>query len=48
MRTKSSVLAYLKVQKQEQEPDGKVHLISEIRDQDGLLRPGSHLDLNPQ
>ena len=39
---------YLKVDKQEQEPDGKVHLISETRDQDGLLRPGSHLDLKPQ
>ncbi|MDF2768228.1 MAG: hypothetical protein K0S91_1063, partial [Nitrososphaeraceae archaeon] len=37
---------YLKVQKQEY--DGKVHLISEIRDEDGLLRPGSHLDLTPQ
>ena len=38
---------YLKVQKDETD-DGKVHLISEIRDQDGLLRPGSHLDLRPQ
>jgi alkaline phosphatase D len=38
---------YLKVQKNEND-DGKVHLISEIRDQDGLLRPGSHLDLRPQ
>ncbi len=39
---------YLKVQKQEHDDDDKVHLISEIRDQDGLLRPGSHLDLRPQ
>lgn len=38
--------SYLKVQKQEY--DGKVHLISEIRDEDGLLRPSSHLDLTPQ
>jgi hypothetical protein len=38
--------SYLKVQKQEY--DGKVHLISEIRDEDGLLRPGSHLDITPQ
>ena len=38
---------YLKVQKQEND-DGKVHFISEIRDQDGLLRPGSYLDLRPQ
>ena len=38
---------YLKVEKHEND-DGKVHFISEIRDQDGLLRPGSHLDLRPQ
>jgi alkaline phosphatase D len=38
---------YLKVQKHENDV-GKAHLISEIRDQDGLLRPGSHLDLRPQ
>jgi alkaline phosphatase D len=38
---------YLKVQKYEND-EGKAHLISEIRDQDGLLRPGSHLDLRPQ
>jgi alkaline phosphatase D len=38
---------YLKVQKHEND-EGKAHLISEIRDQDGLLRPGSHLDLRPQ
>jgi alkaline phosphatase D len=28
--------------------DGKVHLISEIRDEDGILRPGSYLDLEPR
>jgi alkaline phosphatase D len=38
---------YLKVQEHEND-EGKAHLISEIRDQDGLLRPGSHLDLRPQ
>ena len=40
--------AYLKLEKQEQDDEGKVHLISEIRDQDGLLRPNSRLDLSPQ
>jgi alkaline phosphatase D len=37
---------YFKTQKQEN--DNRVHLISEIRDGDGLLRPGSFLDLTPQ
>jgi alkaline phosphatase D len=37
---------YLKTQKQEN--DSRVHLISEIRDGDGLLRPSSYLDLTPQ
>ena len=37
---------YIKIQKEPS--DGKVHLISEVRDEDGLLRPGSHLDLTPQ
>jgi alkaline phosphatase D len=37
---------YIKIQKQRS--DGKVHLISEIRDEDGLLRPGSNWDISPQ
>ena len=37
---------YIKIQKQR--PDGKVHLISGIRDEDGLLRPGSNWDIPPQ
>jgi alkaline phosphatase D len=36
---------HLKVQR---ESDGKVHLVSDIIDENGLLRPGSHLDLTPQ
>ena len=37
---------YIKVQKEG--PDGKVHLVSDVIDEDGLLRPGSHWDLPPQ
>jgi alkaline phosphatase D len=37
---------YIKIQKQRS--DGKVHLISEIRDEDGLIRPGSNWDIPPQ
>jgi alkaline phosphatase D len=40
--------AYLRVQKQEQDDVGNVRLITEIRDEDGVLRPGSRLVLNPQ
>jgi hypothetical protein len=28
--------------------DGEAHLISEVRDDNGILRPGSYLDLVPQ
>ena len=37
---------YIKVQKEG--ADGKVHLITNVIDEDGLLRPGSHWDLPPQ
>jgi alkaline phosphatase D len=37
---------HIKIQKEKS--DGKVHLISEIRDEDGLLRPGSNWDIPPQ
>jgi alkaline phosphatase D len=37
---------YIKIQKQRS--DGKVHLISETRDEDGLIRPGSNWDIPPQ
>jgi hypothetical protein len=37
---------YIKIQKENL--DGKVHLIAEVRDDDGLLRPGSNWDLSPQ
>jgi alkaline phosphatase D len=37
---------YIKIQREK--PDGKVHLISEIRDENGLLRPGSNWDIPPQ
>jgi alkaline phosphatase D len=40
--------AFIKIQKQEGVDDGEVRLTSEIRDQDGLLRPGSRLVLSPQ
>jgi hypothetical protein len=33
---------------QKEKLDGKVHLIAEVRDEDGLLRPGSNWDLSPQ
>jgi hypothetical protein len=36
---------YYKVQR---ESDGKVHFIAEVRDIDGIIRPGSHLDLKPK
>lgn len=37
---------YIKIQKEKD--DGKVHLISEIRDETGLMRPGSNWDIPPQ
>ena len=37
---------YIKIQ--QEKSDGKVHLISEVRDENGLLRPGSHWDIPPQ
>ena len=37
---------YIKIQKEES--DGKVHLVSKVIDENGLLRPGSELDLTPQ
>src|SRR6478752_355616 len=37
---------YIKLQKEK--PDGKVHLIAEVLDADGLVRPGSNWDLSPQ
>lgn len=40
--------AFIKILKQGDVIDGKVSLSSEIRDQDGLLRPGSRLVLSPQ
>lgn len=32
----------------EQQADGRVHLVADVRGADGLPRPGSHLDLTPQ
>ena len=37
---------YIKIQKEES--DDKMHLISKVIDENGLLRPGSDLDLTPQ
>jgi len=37
---------YIKIQ--QEKSDKKVHLISEVRDENGLLRPGSHWDIPPQ
>jgi alkaline phosphatase D len=37
---------HIKIQKEKH--DGKVHLISEIRDENGLMRPGSNWDIPPQ
>jgi alkaline phosphatase D len=37
---------YVKLQKEK--ADGKVHLIAEVLDADGLVRPGSNWDLSPQ
>ena len=37
---------YIKIQKEN--PDGKVHLVAEVRDEDGILRPESNWDLSPQ
>jgi len=37
---------YIKIQ--QEKSDGKVHLTSEVRDENGLLRPGSHWDIPPQ
>jgi alkaline phosphatase D len=37
---------YIKIQKEKS--DGKVHLISEVLDENGLVRPGSHWDILPQ
>jgi alkaline phosphatase D len=37
---------YIKIQ--QEKSDGKVHLIAEVIDADGLVRPGSNWDLSPQ
>jgi len=37
---------YIKIQ--QEKSDGKVHLIAEVLDADGLVRPGSNWDLSPQ
>jgi len=37
---------YIKIQ--QEKSDKKVHLISEVRDENGLLRPRSHWDIPPQ
>jgi alkaline phosphatase D len=37
---------YIKIQKEKS--DGKVHLISEVLDENGLVRPGSNWDISPQ
>jgi alkaline phosphatase D len=37
---------YIKLQKEK--PDGRVHLIAEVLDADGLVRPGSNWNLSPQ
>jgi alkaline phosphatase D len=37
---------YIKIQKQRS--DGKAHLISEVLDENGLVRPGSNWDISPQ
>ena len=37
---------YIKIQKEK--PDGKVHLISEVLDENGLVRPRSNWDIPPQ
>jgi alkaline phosphatase D len=37
---------HIKIQKEKS--DGKVHLISEIRDENGLMRPGSNWDIPPR
>ncbi len=37
---------YIKIR--QEKSDGKVHLISEVRDENGLLRPGSNWDIPPQ
>ena len=37
---------YIKIQKEK--PDGKVHLISQVLDENGLVRPGSLWDIPPQ
>ncbi len=37
---------YIKIQ--QEKFDGKLHLISEIRDENGLMRPGSNWDIPPQ
>ena len=37
---------YIKIQ--QEKSDGKVHLISEVLDENGLVRPGSNWDIPPQ
>ena len=37
---------YIKIQKEK--TDGKIHLIAEVLDGEGLVRPGSNWDLSPQ
>jgi alkaline phosphatase D len=37
---------YIKIQ--QEKSDGKVHLISEVRDENGLMRPGSNWDIPPR
>jgi hypothetical protein len=37
--------SYVRIQRQ---PDGKVHLLADVRDSGGVPRPGSQLDLTPE
>ena len=37
---------YIKIQPEKS--DGQLHLISEIRDENGIMRPGSNWDIPPQ
>ena len=31
-----------------EQPDGKMHLLADVRGADGVVRPGSSLDLSPR
>ena len=44
----NKIFSFGHIKIQQEKSDGKVHLISEVLDENGLSRPGSNWDIPPQ